>query len=87
MQKHSFLIGCALLFAAVMTLLVRELADIVKHPEKHTDIPGWKHYRRSFWYEPPSRHRRMTSKHYWVSLLIVLPLILFGGIAGWAGGL
>lgn len=87
MQKLSFLIVCALLFVAVMALLVRELADIVKYPEKHADIPGWKHYRRSFWYEHPSRHRRMTSKHYWASLLIVLPLFSLGGFAIWAGGL
>lgn len=78
---------CAAVHLIVMALLVRELRDIVKYPEKHNEIPGWQRYRHSFWFEHPSAYRsKLTSKHYWASIL-TLPRFLLRWIAIWAGGI
>jgi len=88
MANTLYWLVCTAVYLVVMALLVRELRDIVKHPERHNETPGWHRYRHSFWFEHPSAyHSKLTSKHYWASILVSLPLFLLGWIAIWAGGL
>ena len=88
MANVLYWLVCGSVYLIVMALLVRELRDIVKHPERHNETPGWQRYRHSFWFEHPSAYRnKLKSKHYWASITVSLPLFLLGGIAIWSGGL
>lgn len=87
MANALYWLVCAAVYAVVMALLIRELRDIVKHPEKHNETPGWQRYRHSFWFEHPAAYRgKLTSKHYWAGILTI-PLFLLGWLVIWAGGL
>lgn len=78
MRTIIYYTAAGLLYVVAMTLLIRELRDILLHPEKHNDIPGWSRYRHSFWFEHRSEYRHPWSKHYWAGIIFDIPFFIGG---------
>ena len=75
MPTTVYLILSAVFYAAVLAALVLRRRDIVSHPKKYAEIPGWERYRNSMWYEKKYQRYGM---HYKACLFYDIPgLLLF----------
>ena len=86
MTTMLYYLAAAALYAGMMTLLIRELRDIIRNPKKHDEIPGWSRYRHSFWFEHSGRYRRPWSKHYWAGIIFGIPFFVAGCFALYVAG-
>lgn len=86
MKTMVYYAVAAMLYAVVMTLLIRELWDILLHPKQHNEIPGWLRYRHSFWFEHRGMYRRAWSKHYWAGVILGVPFLIGGCFALFVAG-
>lgn len=75
MSTTIYLALSAVVYFAVLAALIRRRRDIVAHPKKYAEVPGWERYRWSMWYE---REHQRYGKHYRATLYYEIPgLILF----------
>lgn len=66
------LVTLTLIYILIMIYFIRKWKDIFTNSEKYDEIPGWKKYRNSYWYEPLSQYK----KNYIAPILVGIPLDL-----------